>query len=243
MKSKIYSLRPFIALCSIAAFIFLIGIACNGGAPPSTPTTPVEMPEFPWPPPKPSATAILKFDSLTKSANAKLTFGDIDTRINEALVAGNYTEKSYYGIPGGFALTTRIEQIDENGLPSSSNRWVTEIATIKLSEFSLQGYLNALFSAPKGRYRIFVFMVTSNVIFSSETPVNQSDAQAWVVEGANKLPKELMSTPYTIDYLCTVYVYEFIQSGFKQPPVQNTPSSLTGKEHLQQANLWDILEK
>jgi hypothetical protein len=180
---------------------------------------------------------------LRELSKSKLTFGDVDAKINEALLAGGYTEKSYYGIPGGFAIVTRIEQINSDGSPTSSNRWVAEIASVSLSEFSLEKYLNALFSAPKGRYRMFVFMVTSNIIVSSGTPVSQGDAQAWVVEGANKLPKEMMSTPYTKDFSCIAYIYEFIQSGYNQTAVQNTPSSITGQEHLQQAGLWDTLEK
>ncbi len=244
MKTAFHSSKSLIMLCLLIVFVILIGIACNVAAlPPPTPTAPVGMPVFPWPPPKPSATANLNFGSLTKSAGAKLTFGDVDARIDEALGAGNYTEKSYYGIPGGFALVTHIEQINSDGSPDFSNRWVTEMTSMSLSKFSMQKYLEALFSAPKGRYRIFVFMVTSNMVISSGTPVSEGEAQAWIVEGANKLPSEIMSIPYTKDYSCTVYVYEFIQSGYGEQAIQNTPSSITGKEHLQQADLWDTLEK
>jgi len=243
MKTTIHARKLLAILCGSIAFVFLVGLACNSAAQTQVPTAVVAMPAFPWPPPKPSAIASLDLGASTTLSTAKLTLGDIDDRIDEALVAGGYEEKSYFGIPGGFARVTRIEQINPDGLPDYSNRWIPEISGMSIKEFSLSKYFEALFTAPKGHYRIFVFMVTSNLIVQSGTPVSRDEAQDWIVEGANKLPTELRSAPYTEDHSCTVYVYEFVQPGYGEQAEQNVPSNITGKEHLERAGLWDKLEE
>lgn len=245
MKTSLQSNRPIIILCCFIAFVFLLGCMCSGGTPPlePTPTASVAIPSFPWPPPRPSTVVSLTLGSLGKSAGAGLTLGDVDTKIGEVLALGGYSEKSYYSVPNGFAVVTRLEQINSDGYPDYSNRWISELASVSIKDFSLNKYLEALFSVPKGRYRIFVFIVTSDLVVQSGTPVSQSEAEAWVVEGANKLPGEIKSAPYSKEHTCIVYVYEFIQSGVGGQASQNTPSNITGKEHLERAGLWELLEK
>jgi hypothetical protein len=235
----------------------IVGLACSA-APGNIPITPTahlvsteiaetesitsELPGFPWPPPKPSTTVSLSLGSLGKTGNDP-TFYDVDTRISEALASSGYEEQSYFGVPDGFAIVTRLEQITSNGQPEPSNRWASEMQPMSLTEFSLSEYLQALFGAPKGHYRIFVFIVTSDIVVQSGTPVTQGEAETWFVEGANKLPGEMNALPYTADHTTTVYVYEFVQSGMGGSANQNIPSSITGKQHLQAAGLWEELEK
>jgi len=208
-----------------------------------TSTASQTLPKFPWPPPKPSAIAELTLGSLEKLAGAGLDFGNVDARITIALFAGGYDDKSYFGVPNGFAIATRLERINSDGYPDNANRWLSELKPINITEFSLGKYFEALFSARKGHYRVFIFFVTSDLVVQSGTPVSQSEAKTWVVEGANKLPSAMKSIPYTKDYTCTVYIYEFIQSGIGEKANQNIPSEITGKEHLERAGLWDALEK
>jgi hypothetical protein len=77
---------------------------------PLTPSISV-LPDFPWPPPKPSAGAHISFNKLNKFA----TFGDINKIISSALDSGEYDERSYFNVPNGFAIVTRLEQIDPYG--------------------------------------------------------------------------------------------------------------------------------
>ena len=82
--------------------------------PPSFEAAP--LPEFPWPPPPPSATAEIRCEQLR--LKTRLTsFGDVDRRLSEALDANGYCERRYYAVPDGFALVTRIEQINDDGTP------------------------------------------------------------------------------------------------------------------------------
>ena len=172
-----------------------------------------------------------------------LTFGDVNSRIVEALFEGGYDDKSYFGVPNGFAIVTRLAEIHSDGYPEYSNRWIAEITPISIKEFSLSKYIEALFSAPEGRYRIFVFIVTSrNMVIPSGTPVGQDEAEAWIIEGANKLPTWMESQPYTREHTCTVYIYEFIQSGHGTEANQNIPSNITGRKHLERAGYGSTRE-
>ena len=199
------------------------------------------MPEFPWPPPEPSAIALLTLGSLGRTTG--VTFHEVDARISQSLISAGYDERSYYGVPNGFAIVTRLEQTTVDGYPESSDRWVSSLTPISLTEFSLDEYLEALFSVPQGRYRVLVFIVTSDLVFSSGTPVTQGDAETWAVNGANKLPAFMEPMPYTDQHTCTVYIYEFIQTGIGEDANQSIPSSITGRQHLERAGLWDSLEE
>jgi len=151
------------------------------------------------------------------------------------------TEKSYFGIPGGFAIVTRLENMDANGYPDYPNRWTSSLAPISIVEFSLTKYLEALFGVPKGHYRVFVFVVSSEPVIQSGTPIAQEEAQTWIVEGANKLPSQMKDLPYTREHTTTAYIYEFIQSGVGGEASYNIPSDFTGRQHLERAGLWENL--
>lgn len=195
------------------------------------------LPGFPWPPPEPSTRAIVPFNQLNQFA----TFKDVDWIISTALTRSGYDERSYFAVPYGFAVVTRLEQINIFGKPDYSNRWASELSPIQLYDFSLSNYLEALFLAPQGYYRVFVFIITSDIIIQSGTPVSQSDVQGWITEGANKLPVWMETLRFTEDHDCTVYVYEFIQSGIGSEPYQNIPSLTSGQKHLEETGIWQTL--
>lgn len=195
------------------------------------------LPEFPWPPPEPSTRAIVPFNQLNQFA----TFKDVDWIISTALTEEGYDERSYFEVPYGFAIITRLEHITPFAEPDYSNRWASELSPVRLNNFSLSNYLEALFSAPKGYYRVFVFIITSDIIIQSGMPISQSGAQGWIIEGANKLPTWMESLHFTEDHDCTVYVYEFIQSGIGSEPYQNIPSQYSGQKHLERAGIWQTL--
>jgi len=208
-----------------------------------TDLTIVPLPPFPWPPPEPSTIASLTLGSVGQASGAGATFRDVDARISNALATAGYDEKSYYGVPQGFAIVTRLEQMNSEGYPEFSDRWVSSIAPLRITEFSLTKYLQALFGVAQGHYRVFVFIVTSDIVVQSGTPVSQGQAGTWFIGGANKLPIEMEAWPYTENHTCTVYIYEFVQSGVGENANQNIPSTITGRQHLERAGLWDILEK
>ncbi len=86
---------------------------------------------FLWPPPDCSAKTVLN-RSYFQSA---VQLADVDDILLKALRKCGYTDKSHYYVPNGFALVTRIEQIDENGVPllDSKERCSVETAAGTIS--------------------------------------------------------------------------------------------------------------
>ncbi len=67
------------------------------------------FPEFPWPP-ESSATVVLPSAFLAKAVRRHLE--NVDQILASALAACGYYDRSYYAVPSGFALATRLEQIN-----------------------------------------------------------------------------------------------------------------------------------
>jgi hypothetical protein len=76
---------------------------------PSVPTTePLPPPEFPWPPPRASATATFPLSLLVEQNQDTVYFEEIDQKIGSALEQCGYFERSYYAVPGGFAIVVFV---------------------------------------------------------------------------------------------------------------------------------------
>jgi|GEM_PF-915180 len=198
-------------------------------------------PSFPWPPPRSSASMIIPYE-LLKVKNRKATLGDIKQKIVNVFDSCGYSEISYYRVQeDGFSVVTRLEQINRDGTPKKSpNRWVK--GRIPLLDFSLKSYLNALFNANIGYYRVIVFVFTKDPFSQSEQTVNREKAELWLSEGATKLESSLAGLEYTEEYTCTALIYEFEQPAGKKPSLR-TPSDIVGKEHLEKAKIWYALAK
>ena len=207
----------------------------------SAPTGPADtaIPEFPWPPPAASARQVIRRDLLAASRRLD-RLGDVDALLSDALEHAGYTEKSYWSVPLGFALATRLEQIDAAGKPKPPPaRWSAKMPRLT-GGFSLRAYLRALFTAQPGYYRIVVFIVTSALFSDSNQPVTSDEARAWAAKGLNALPESLASQPYGPDVVCTAMIYEFErQSGSEATPL--VPSPLDAHAHLVGSGLWAAL--
>lgn len=193
--------------------------------------------KFPWPPPEASAFADIPPKFLLRS-NSQTFFKDIASRLREAFEKAGYGEKSWYQIPNGFALVSRMEQIYPDGRPKEEEvRWTPNVSNPPI--FSLESYIKALFTAPKGRYRVIVFFVTDRMFSQSEKMVSPEEAMAWLKRGFMEFPPEIGHYPYTKDHYCKALIYEFEQKDHNA--ILKNPSDLQGKEHLEKAKLWSAL--
>ena len=163
--------------------------------------------------------------------------GDVNSVLKTGLLQAGYTERSYYSVPNGFALVTRLERIERNGTPSS-NRWA--IGPSKLERFSLEAYLRALFTANPGHYRVIVFVVTDAPVTQSDQTLTRDEALKWLRSGAQSLPDEIAALPWNTQVTCTALIYEFIHEQQKDPRIQ-LPSEFDGMTHLTSAKLWTAL--
>jgi hypothetical protein len=125
-----------------------------------------------------------------------------------ALELKGYAEHSYYTIPGGFAVATRIERIDPTGAPlTAPDRW--SLSKVPLRTISMTEWARALFSGQPGYYRVIVFVVTNVPIMQRSAQPTSAEAKYWLLSGMNILPPELSNENMTADYSCTALIYEF----------------------------------
>ncbi len=196
----------------------------------------IDFPEFPNPPPMPSDKEVLP-TSVFQSAS-KLS--DYDSIISLALNVGDYSTKNYYTFIDGFALVTQIEKLNDDASPlSGEERWRIGSSDL-FNDFSLAKYFKALFFAKKGYYRIFVFLVTSQVLtFDTEYELDYSKAQEWLNKGLTFLPPELGNLEaHSPEFKCTVLVYEFKLKNEGEAPELFIPFQNRARTHLIKTNVW-----
>ncbi len=206
------------------------------GPPPSTPAPP----PFPWPPPMASAEKVLPASVLT--SGSPKTLGDVDHILSTAFEQTGYVERSYFSVPGGFALVARLEQIYSDGSSKPSPGRFSRDPEL-VGRFSLLDYLRALFMADPGHYRLIVFIVSSKPFPQSETPPSSSEATSWLGKGDNVLGHPIADEPLGPDTNCTALIYEFVNSGKTTASDQRLliPSHLDAKTHLVKSGLWIAL--
>lgn len=201
----------------------------------------IMIPEFPWPPPGASATTEIPRHFFSSQPSDVLRLRDVKGALQAALESCGYYEKSYYSVPDGFAMATRLEQINRDGTSKEPpDRWAVEVQ--RLRKFSLKAYLVALFTANPGYYRIIVFIVTSYPFSQTDIRVSREEAIDWMGRGFNDLPDSIGQLEYSEEYTCTALIYEFEQPNPGEPNELKIPSNLQGRTHLEKANLWQALE-
>jgi hypothetical protein len=205
-------------------------------SPPAISPPPSIVPDFPWPPPKASASYVLPNDLLKK----RETVGDVSNQIITALEADGYVERSFFLTPaGGVALVTHIEKINDDGSPSNgTDRWPTFQGDY-YGAHGLIRFLEGLFYIDPGHYRVIVFILQDLPFSQSSREIVADEARAWLATGANVLPRNLAAMPFGDGY-CTVLIYEFASDG---SAVRLVESSLTGKEHLERSGILALLER
>jgi hypothetical protein len=198
------------------------------------------IPNFvPWPPPKPSAFATIPREFLVKSGT-KTKVGDVADRLEKAFQQAGYGEKTWYAVPGGFALASRLEQFNPDGTPKGEpDRWSAQIKAPEI--FGLKDVMRTLFTPQEGRYRIIVFIVTNQSFSAADEAVSAKEAGGWVQKGAFQLPQNIREVNYTPKHSCVALIYEFDQSTRDNPAVFKAPSELQGETHLKKAKIWSAL--
>lgn len=212
------------------------------GPQPAPVTRGARIPIFPWPPPQASATADVPLRLLQRPDRSLRQMSDVNDVLEMALEADGYSERSYYSIPRGFALVTRLEQTDAAGHPlPGSRRWAT--APGPASEFNIARYIEALLRGTPGHFRVIVFGVTAEPFSQTATPVTRQEALSWLSRGLNSLPELIGNQPIDDRLRITVLVYEFELSDVGGPPTLATPGRLSGADHLMASGILAQLQR
>jgi hypothetical protein len=197
-----------------------------------------QIPQFPFPPPMASA-----FDTIPREllvahkTHSKLK--DVDVALSSAFARCGYGEKSFYAVPDGFAMASRLEQINADG-SFGANRW--SLATAPIRSFSIESYLGALFRVRAGHFRVVVFVVTNHPFEQTDAKVTSDQAKSWVKKGLNQLPKKIGDRDYSDDYTCTAEIYEFETLGGGEAKFVE-PSEITGRTHLEKSGILGALAR
>lgn len=201
-----------------------------------------KFPVFPWPPPKPSAFEVIPSDFFKLCH----TFEHVNEKLLRTLYLNGYTDKSYYLVMPedsvvGFAIATRLEQINEDGSSKNgSNRWVTKV---EMNDFTFSEYISSLFFKQVGYFRVIVFIITDEPIKMGKTSVKRETALSWVSSGADRLPHQLRNRYFSDKHTVTALIYEYKMPENSDKAVLNKPSKHTAREHLVKSNLWNVIKE
>ncbi len=198
---------------------------------------PAFFPDFPWPPPQPTTMAPIPSNFLRSNGTTALE--NVASRIETALNANGYFDRSYYGVPGGFALVTRIERINEDGTSRQDGRWSDEYRHEPI--FNFESFLSVLFTAQPGYYRVIVFVVSPEIVVAFDELVTREEMQVIEAHGADRLPENLARQSFTQDFGCVALIYEYEQQQTNSAARFLLSSPVQGREHLIKAGIWQQL--
>lgn len=199
-----------------------------------------KLPEFPFPPPDPSARLRIPRELLSGDAAAP-TFGSVATRMEDALSSNGYSELSYFAVPAGFTLVTQLERINPDATPAAEQRWSIAVEPVSLKSFSLEAYVRALLQKDAGFFRVIVFVFSAEPFTASGKKVPVDEAMKWIDRGANTLPHDVALRPYGEDMVCTALVYEFEIHTHGADAQLRKPSPHDGTEHLRASGILHSL--
>lgn len=197
------------------------------------------IPRFPWPPP--AASSFMTIPLMDFLDRDQPSLDDANRLLRSAFESAGYFELSYYAVPDGFALVSRVERIEPDGRPMAPpHRW--EQGGAGLSSFSLVGYVRSLFLAPPGYYRLIVFLLTPHPFAQSTRTVSRETAESWLRYGANALPEEISREPYSERFICTALIYEFEKYDTRRDAILRQPGRLSAMAHIEKSEIWRNLQ-
>ena len=197
-----------------------------------------QIPEFPWPPPQ--WTSHYEVPTQLISTSSADTLGQMFDGIKQVLTKAEIQEWSTYAVgPDGFAVVMRLECIGDDGTPKAgAERWCTPDQPGRRKIFDLGDYIQALFTAQTGRYRVIVLLVTSRTLVRTQTLTSSEQMKTLVRSGADRLPDAMRTTVPPASRRVIALVYEFFRESAEDQAKLVTSSVIQPSDHLIGANLW-----
>ena len=197
--------------------------------------------------PRASTRSILPVAKFSNCPSRCERLADIATALNSGLAKSGYKQQAWFILEDRspvIAVLTELESIDAQGQPRNSKRWSTSFSSPEVKSLT-DIFKNALMGAPHGRYRSFLFVLTS-----PSRALSQSSEVSWegleslrdAVRSGNRVPvvgglKNVRSA----DFRCYVYVYEFERSSASGKVGFIEESSITAEDHLRASKIWSSL--
>ena len=202
---------------------------------------PVEaaLPDFPWPPPAPSAQIVLPNSLFQATGKPIPSLSSVGAQLVGALEQARYFEYSYYRVPNGFALVARLERIAPDGTPLPEE--FRFLLPGSQEPFSLGVYIKQLFFAPEGFYRQIVIVVTDRPFTATGETLDAPAAARLLSGGASRLSNDFDTMRFTEAHRVSALIYEF-RKGAQQGDVSTlTPGRLGARTHLERAGIYQGL--
>lgn len=200
---------------------------------------------FPWPPPVPSAFCKIPAE-LLKKTEGDTTLRDVLEKLEKTMEYAGYTERQLFSVKNGFAVSTKIEQFQEDGTPEKGEkRWDVEMSPLPVSILvtNPKKYRNALFYPDVYRFRRIVFVVKPGELIDNKTPITPAEAKQWFSSSLQgRFKNDIIDIQYSQHYTCTALVYEFEKYKINEQTIHVENSKLPGKTHLEKTKLWQALE-
>ena len=193
--------------------------------------------QFPFPPPECHTSYEIPYDYFQYCYN----LGNVSKKITRSLDEKQYPYR-YMSVPNGFAIVTQMEQYKDDGniLNGSTYRWVDYPPQ---ESFALSwNYFKSLIYPKKGHLRLFVFIVTSQNYSSNKKRVSKEDAESWLSQGVNRLPKGVASEPFNSDYSVSFLTYEFEVPESNHQVRQSCPCRYQATEHFTITGLRNLIK-
>jgi len=190
----------------------------------------------PWPPPEATARRVIPRALVTGRAAG--TWGEVADRFDSALDKAGYTDLSYYAVPDGFAIATRVERIESDGTSAPDTARWADVETQR--QWTLETLLRELVGAPIGHYRTIVFVFSPDAFQLDGSRITEAQAERWRSGGVDRLPVSLRGLAYGAGFRCDALIYEF-QKRDQAHPAVFVPGGLPAEIHLSRSRILDAL--
>jgi len=190
-----------------------------------------KLPPLPWPMPLPSAWGPLDKTMLGPETTA---LKDVQAKLAKALMATGFSEPNIFSAPSGFAMVSQVERIHDDGTPySPPDRWSS--GKLALRSFGLKDYLSSLFFDTPGEFRLFVFIITTELNpVKSDATLPQEAARQLAAAGGRILPDAIGNLTLK-GRNCFVLVYQFQRAQGQFTTLSQ--NGISAREHMQKAGI------
>lgn len=199
----------------------------------------------------PTPTYILKENIITLIPNSKkeeISIASLCNNLEIVLDSCGFYDRSYFRTDhdDGIAIATRAEQIEEDGSSKEPRVFCSEEGLKSNMPSSWYDYFLRLFyDTPIGRYRMFVFMISTDVYFNQvHSNSIVADLDTIYQQGSKSIISEIEQQVIEIDeYKFHILVYEFQKTSGRKGFELLTSSELPGKKHVRKAGIYQAIHQ
>lgn len=190
---------------------------------------------FPIPAPRPSA--LLYIDNFKPALN---TYKQVDNYLGNIFNSAGYSGRMhYYYVTSGYAVTTSLEKINEDGSPASGDqRWAVSVSGN--GSFSLYQTFKSIFFETESNFRIFALIMSPVKATVQSSASSLAAINELIQYSYPSLPRDLEDVVPPSKTL-SVLVYQYKQSDVGKVPMLEIKNPIPVKKHLTNSRLGALL--